>query len=288
MKWSLWHPPDIASIADGFDLSAQEITYAHTEYAPLADSNPLQYTQDTYTANLLRQLLKVNTSFLEKTPVVTKLDLPFELPAKATLKQLVEYGMVNTEAAWPVFTALWQELNQPGRPPILFAIDGLSHIMRHSEYLSADVKKIHSFDLTLVKLWIDHVSGKKTFANGGIVLGVTSQSNKPASPALDHFVKVAEALQSQPDNVPQWNAYANMDLRVADALKGLADPKQKDLDVLRLNGLSKPDARAIIEYYALSGILRHTVNEGFVAEKWSLAGMGNVGELERASVRLRL
>lgn len=268
--------------------SGQELTFAHTEYAPLAGSKPLQYTQDTYTANLLRQLLKTNRTMLEGTPVVTKIDRPFNLPAKPTLKHLVEHGMVNTEDAWPVFTTLWNELNQPGRPPILFALDGLAHIMRVSDYLSADVKRIHSFDLTLVRLFIDHLSGEKTLSNGGIILGATSPSNKPATPALDHYVKVAESLQAKSNEIPHWNPYTSIDERIADALKGLADPKQENIDVLRLGGLSKPEARAIIEYYARSGMLRHKVDDAFVTEKWSLAGMGNVGELERASVRLRL
>jgi small subunit ribosomal protein S29 len=60
------------------------------------------------------------------------------------------------------------------------------------------------------------------------------------------------------------------------------------LDVIHVGGLSKDEARSIMEYYAESGMLRHQVNDGFVSEKWSLAGMGNIGELERASVRARV
>ncbi|CAI6341628.1 unnamed protein product [Periconia digitata] len=268
--------------------NAQEIAFARTDYAPLAGSDPLQYTQDTYTADLLRQILKGNRAFLEETRMVTKPDLPFPLPANSTLKVLVEQGMVNSEFSWAVFTTLWQELSQPGRPPIMFALDAIAHVMRNSDYLSAEVKPIHGFDLTLIRQFVDHLSGQKTLANGGIILGGTSQSNKPATPALDHFIKVAEALQSDPDNVPKWNPYLGVDQRVVDALQGLEDPKQKDFDVLRLGGVSKPEAKAMMEYYAHSGMLRHTVDDRLVAEKWSLAGMGNVGELERASVRLRL
>jgi small subunit ribosomal protein S29 len=58
--------------------------------------------------------------------------------------------------------------------------------------------------------------------------------------------------------------------------------------VIHVGGLSKDEARSIMEYYAESGMLRHQVNDGFVSEKWSLAGMGNIGELERASVRARV
>lgn len=169
----------------------------------------------------------------------------------------------------------------------MLAVDGLSHIMRHSEYLSADVKPIHAHDLTLVRHFVDHLSGVKKLPNGGIILGSTSQSNSPTSPALDFSIGVAEARQKGLENLPQWNPYKNVDERVMEALKDL-HTGSKDFDVINVGGLTKEEARAIMEYYAESGLLRHTVNEGFVSEKWSLAGMGNIGELERTSVRLRI
>jgi small subunit ribosomal protein S29 len=268
---------------------AQDIVNAHTDYAPLPKSSTMQYTQDTYTANLLQQILKSNGAFLESTKLSTTPDLPLPLPANASLKELAALGMANPEASWPVFMALWNELSLPGRPPVLLAVDGLSHIMRHSEYMSAEVKPVHAHDLTLVRHFIDHLSGQKKLPNGGVVLGATSHSNAPTSLALDFCIEAAQARQKTPDNVPQWNPYKNVDVRVMEALKDLISKgKEGEFDVIKVGGLSKEEARAIMEYYAASGMLRHRVDEGFVTEKWSLAGMGNIGELEKASVRLRL
>lgn len=247
----------------------------------------MQYTQDTYTANLLQQILKANGAFLQATKLSTTPDLPIPLPATATLKELAALGMANPEASWPVFVALWKELSLPGRPPILLALDGLSHVMRHSEYMSAEVKPIHAHDLTLVRHFIDHLSGQKKLPNGGVVLGATSQSNSPTSPALDFCIEAAQARKKSADNVPQWNPYKSVDVRVMEALKDLHSDSQ-DFDIIKVGGLSKEEARSIMEYYAESGMLRHRVSEGFVTEKWSLAGMGNIGELEKASVRMRL
>lgn len=258
---------------------AQDIVNAHTEYAPLPDSQPTQYTQDTYMANLLQQIQKSNGAFLQDTKLSTKPNLPLPL-AGATLKELVALGQANPEASWPVFVALWNELSQPGRPPIVLAIDGLSHIMRNSDYLSADVKPIHAHDLSIIRHFVDLLSGQKKLPNGGVVIGATSQSNAPVSPALDFSIEVAEARQKTPDNLPQWNPYRNVDARVMEALKGL-HTDANDFDVINVGGLTKDEARAIMEYYAESGLLRAQVNEGFVSEKWSLAGMGNIGELER-------
>jgi small subunit ribosomal protein S29 len=195
--------------------------------------------------------------------------------------------VANPEASWPVFMALWKELSRPGGPQILLAADGLSHIMRDSKYMSADVKPVHAHDLTIVRHFVDHLSGVKQLPNGGVVIGATSKSNAPTSPALDFCIQVAETRQTQPDNVPLWNPYEVVDARVMEALKEL-NHANKDLDVIHVGGLSKDEARSIMEYYAESGMLRHQVNDGFVSEKWSLAGMGNIGELERASVRARV
>ncbi|EMD61832.1 hypothetical protein COCSADRAFT_95404 [Bipolaris sorokiniana ND90Pr] len=280
----------MAFLRDWFVINlpeAQDLVNAHTEYAPLPDSEPLQYTQDTYTANLLQQMLKANSAFLQATKLSTKPNLPLPLATKATLKELVALGVANPEVSWPVFVALWNELSLPGRPPILLALDGLSHIMRHSEYMSAQVKPIHAHDLTLVRHFVDHLSGQKKFANGGVVLGATSQSNSPTSSGLDFCIQVAQARKVSADKVPQWNPYKSVDARVMEALKGLHD-NSSDFNIIEVGGLSKEEARSIMEYYAESGMLRHRVDEGLVTEKWSLAGMGNIGELEKASVRMRL
>lgn len=151
--------------------------------------------------------------------------------------------------------------------------------MRNSEYLSADVQPIHSFDLTLIRHFVDLLSGTTSLPNGGLILAATSASNSPANPALDFSIQVAEARAAKSDK-PLWNPYRNVDLRAMDALK--------DVDVLKVGGLSKEEARSIMEYYAESGMLRARVDDGFVSEKWSLAGMGNIGELERTSVRMRI
>lgn len=252
---------------------------AHTEYGPLPGSQPMQYTQDMYTANLLSQILKANPQ-LAGMEVKASHDLPQSLPPKAKLKQLIDMGILDPEASWPVFTALWKELTQPGRPSIMLALDGLSHIMRNSEYMSAEVKPIHSHDLTLIRHFVDHLSGKSTLPNGGMILAATSGSNSPKSEAAEFSIQCAEARRYNPEAMPQWNPYRNADQRVLECMK--------DVDVLKLQGLSKEEARAIMEYYAESGMLRAKVDAGFVSEKWSLAGMGIIGELERTTVRMRV
>ena len=146
--------------------------------------------------------------------------------------------------------------------------------------MSADVKPIHAHDLTIVRHFVDHLSGTTTLPNGGIVLAATTGSNNPSSPALDFSLQVAEARAKGSDSLPTWNPYKPADQRSLDSLK--------NVDVLRLNGLSKEEARTIMEYYAASGMLRRTVDNSFVSDQWTLSGGGNIGELERGTVKLRI
>nr|POE51729.1 37s ribosomal protein s23, mitochondrial [Quercus suber] len=79
--------------------------------------------------------------------------------------------------------------------------------------------------------------------------------------------------------VPTWDPYLEIDERVQSVM-AKAHTQQ-------LFGLSKSEARGVIEYYAQSGMLRNTVTDGLVNEKWTLAGKGLIGELERGTVKLR-
>ncbi|KAI7010367.1 hypothetical protein KC318_g6195, partial [Hortaea werneckii] len=92
-----------------------------------------------------------------------------------------------------------------------------------------------------------------------------------------------------PTVLQEWNPYLPIDSRVAETMKPSAGDKGAVVGtpVQKLAGLSKAEARGIMEYYAQSGMLRQTVTEGLVSERWSLSGEGVVGELEKGSVRAR-
>lgn len=251
-----------------------------TEYGPLPNTEPLQYLQRQYTASLLGQIAKANASVLSTLNVSLKHDLPIPVSSKMTLERLAELGSKTPDLAWPIFSAFWAELTAEGRPPIMFAIDGVGHIMRPSAYLTPELKPIHAHDLAMVRHFVDHLSGARALPNGGVVLAAATASNNPANPSLEFAIEQNEARQASATDIPQWNPYKVIDQRVAQSLSGV--------DVLRLKGLSKDEARSIMEYYAASGLVRRTVNAPFVSEKWTLAGNGIIGELERNAVKFRI
>jgi small subunit ribosomal protein S29 len=76
-----------------------------------------------------------------------------------------------------------------------------------------------------------------------------------------------------------WNPLQKIDRRVMDALT--------NLEVLKLQGISKEEARTIIEYWAGGGMVRKRVEDAWVSESWTMSGGGVLGLLEKAVVRMK-
>ncbi|KAI2633812.1 mitochondrial ribosomal protein [Hypomontagnella submonticulosa] len=253
---------------------AQELTTAATEYSPIPNSE--QFSQPVYTIKLFQAIFKANQPVLAQCKVeLDHIHLPISVNRGMTLANLAS-ATKEPEFAWPVFQVLWKELLLPGRPPILFALDGLSHIMRISDYRSPAFERIHSHDLSLVRLFADALGGKTKFANGAAILGVCTKGNSLIIPSMEKALEQAAAQQAGTPVPPRDPFFAKYDERVFDALKGVK--------LLNVRGVSKPEARALMEYWAASGILRMRVDEKNVSEKWTLAGSGILGEMERAAL----
>ncbi|KAI1779556.1 mitochondrial ribosomal protein [Hypoxylon cercidicola] len=253
---------------------AQELTTGATEYSQIPNSE--QFSQPVYTVKLLQAIHKANQSVLSQ--YKTELDhmhLPVAVTRGMTLAALVSVTK-EPEFAWPVFQAFWKELLLPGRPPVLFTLDGLSHIMRISDYRSPAFELIHSHDLSLVRLFTDALGGKTQFANGAAILGICTKGNSPAIPSMEKALEQAAATQAGTPVPERDPFFAKYDQRVFEALNGVK--------LLNVKGVSKQEARGLMEYWAASGILRTRVDEKNVSEKWTMAGSGILGEMERVAL----
>ena len=107
----------------------------------------------------------------------------------------------------------------------------------------------------------------------GITSATTSNNNEAAINGHSH-THTHTHTQLTP------NPYIKHDFRVL--------PTFSTVPILRVDGLSRVESRTVLEYYAKSGMLRTAVDERLVAEVWTLAGGGVVGELERMTARLRI
>lgn len=264
------------------DPSGQDIASGQTAYHP--DDSGKLYVQPEYTAKLLSTIVKANEPVLSTMQLREKHDLPIPVQSNISLSRFAELGARDPEVALPIFRALLKELTLPTqpkegegqfRPPLLLSFDAVDHVMRPSKYLDSNAQPIHAHDLALVDIYSAYMTGESKFRNGGMVLAAVSESNRASSPSLDHMLDVRRSTET-----PQWDPYAPFDSRVQDMMK-------KSLAV-KIAGLSKAEAKGLMEYYAKSGLVREDVTDRLVSEKWSLSGQGIIGELERAAVRTRI
>ena len=296
--------------------SAMNVVDGHADYAPLPGSTPTQYIQKTYTSDLLNAISKANKEVLSELMLSQNHPaFPTPLQSNMSLLRLAQLGASDADIAWPVFQALWTELNAPStkahpRPRLLLTLDALSYTMQNTVYRSSSYQPIHAHHLTILGWFMSYLSGIKELHNGGMVISAMSGSNCPKVPTLDITLTQLEATQQQavapsspevllenspmapflratgqlPSPIPPSDPFAKYDELVLQALKGGPKP----VGIHRLKGLSRAETRSLMEYWARSGLLRQTVSESLVGEKWTLAGGGIIGELERGCVRMRI
>ncbi|KAK8874226.1 mitochondrial ribosomal death-associated protein 3-domain-containing protein [Apiospora arundinis] len=255
---------------------AQDLVEARIDYSLIPRSTPEQFSHPSYILKLMQAIRSANEEVLSKEIVkLEHIHLPVSVSRNSSLASLAN-ATKEPEFAWPVFNALWQELLQPGRPPIMFTLDGLSHIMRISDYRSPSFNLIHAHDMALIRLFVEALGGKTHFPNGAAIVGVMTKGNWLKVKSVEKAIEQAKAAQADLP-IPERDAfYSKYDERVFEALKGV--------EVFDVKSISKPEARSLMEYWAASGVLRMRVDEKTVSERWTLAGNGVLGELERSSL----
>lgn len=235
----------------------------------------MQFAQPVYCLKMIQNLYRANRAVLEKLQLQKDWSRFTNLKQGATLADLA-LSAKEAEYAWPTLLALWTELTLPGRPPVLFALDGLAHINKISEYRDPSFNEVHAHELSLVRTFVDALSGKTPLPNGGAIIGVTSENNSHHHPSQELVLSQLEAGQAG-QRVPRPNPYERKyDERVYEALKNSW--------VLRVDGVSKDEARSLMEYWGASGLVRNVLNSRTVSEKWTVGGHGIVGEMERATL----
>lgn len=229
-----------------------------------------------------------------------KHDLPKPVQSNISLARFAELGARDPEIAHQIYVALMKELSAPSksekgqhRVPLFLGFDAIDHAMGLSKYLDAQTNPIHAHDLALVNTFARYMTGENALPNGGAVFASVSESNRAASATMDFVLDTKYGNQTKwaeprfnphtgwkAEPMPKWNPYAPFDERVGKFLESA--------EAHKVEGLSKTEAKGLMEYYAMSGVLRNSVTERLVSEKWSLSGGGIIGELERATVRTRI
>jgi small subunit ribosomal protein S29 len=186
---------------------------------------------------------------------------------------------------------LLSELTTPGaehRPPLLLTIDGLDHWMGPSKYHAADHSIIHSHQFATIRTFLSKLFNSTTsLGNGGIALAATTASNTPAfptfAPLLNQVTALSNGTAPTDPSFPLPAPYQKVDSTVL----GLLDPKAQT-QIMQLKGVSRAEAGTLLGYYWRSGVLQEPLSAADVAERWTLAGGGVVGELARVGQSARI
>jgi small subunit ribosomal protein S29 len=212
------------------------------------------------------------------------------IKAGTSLRDLALIGARDQNLAWQVWKAFWKELTQPADttktrpPPVLIAIDGLYHWMGPSKYRSAEFELIHAHEFVSMLFCRPSASN---LANGGMILAATSGSNSPNFPDFRLLLRQlsgrASGLDVTDQDFPMPEPYRKVDQRVLNMLGG-----SEETTVRTLRGLSRDEARGLLEYFARSGVLKENITEATVGEKWTLSGGGVIGEMANLSKRVRV
>ena len=169
-----------------------------------------------------------------------------------------------------------QELLVEGRRPVLFCIDNLGFAMGMSGYRDAEFNPIHAHQLELLRWYMQHLSGAVKLPNGGMVLAATSGAGD--TPKLETLEVCLRRIE-EGDRFRGMSEYARYDERVLKVFE------RQGMQVQRLEGLSREEARGVMEYWAKSGMFPTKIDEERVGKEWVLSGGGNIGELERGCMR---
>lgn len=275
-------------------LSGQEYVLNQSAYTPVPmkeGETEQMYNQPQLAKDILTRVAHSNPQVLDKLkPAHNHSRLVTTRKQIKTLKDLALAGAENVQIASQVWDAFWAEMQEPGRPPVLVAIDGINFWMGSTKYRNPDYKIIHAHQFTLIKQFVGLVfpSDEHTLANGGIVLACTTKSNHPSTPTFDNLVRQVRArnagMEITDPAFPLHEPYLKLDdPRVGDLVRSIEHTK-----LTELQGLSRGESKGLLEYFARSGLFREQVTDGQVAEKWSLSGGGIVGELCKLGARSRV
>ncbi|CAI4216139.1 unnamed protein product [Parascedosporium putredinis] len=254
-KWVVINIPEAFQLVNG-----------NTDYAPVADTaDPMQFCHPSFSLKLLQAILKANEAVLQTLPATgdySKVSYLAHLGPNPTLADLAR-SCRELEFAWPTLSALWSELTTVrGRPPA---------------YRDPAFKPVHAHDLTTIRLFTDALSGRTEFLNGAAIIGSCGGNDNVKLPSLDLALDQLKAA-AEGKVVPRPDPYQRgYDERVFDVLKNAR--------LLPVEGVSKDEARSIMEYWAASGALLEAVTEPAVSSKWTLSGHGVLGEMERSTLR---
>jgi len=124
---------------------------------------------------------------------------------------------------------------------------------------------IHSHDLALPNTFLAYLSGKRSFYKGITVAATSSKCSRTL--ALDAALEGREV-----------DPYEKLDPRIGPSIEGAR--------IIHVDSLSKEEAKALMDYYNESGIMKDPVDIMTFNEKYAVSA-GNPRDLFSTCLRMR-
>lgn len=260
-----------------------------TTYRPhQLKSGQTVYVQDQYTKNILAATVAACSAPLKQTQVSREytfashsVTAPVRVRSGATLESLAQVGIRDETTSFEVLRTLLAELNAPGRPPFMLAIDQFNALCGYSDYFVEKISqkegaklgkpvyvRVHGFDMALGSLVEEYLQNNLT---NGIVLGAISQT------AGRERKKIKNTQRALGITRPLYNSDVSDSRSAAILGNGTVEPMSVD-------SYTRKEAEVLINYYATTGLMNSNfempLSSEFLCEKHILSG-GNGRALYR-------
>lgn len=226
------------------------------------------FNQPMYVKKLMRKFAKANEELL--TSLSPSKEYVFEAsrsfkqitftPTDSTLYSMLKLGRVHIEKC-EIFNAVLEELALQTKVPILFTMDDFN-VFSHLQFaVNRDVNNnpIYHGELQIPRIFLDFISGSRTFKNGAILAALSSYKNGYTIP---HGLG-----QAEPYPYAKFNDY---DPILAGKL--LANGGVKTLEV---TPFSLDETEKVLQYYSNGQVFFQSITPSLIQQKYFLSGNGN-------------
>ncbi|KAJ7665877.1 mitochondrial ribosomal death-associated protein 3-domain-containing protein [Mycena polygramma] len=211
-------------------------------------SSPYQYSLATRTylqpriaAQTLSRLLRANAHILDELETGDEIVLPdggASFPVGTSLPDLIQAGIEADGVRAPfVLEAVMDQLAEQEHYPVLIAIDDFQALTGRSLYRDPRFKMVRPHHLSMPRLLLEYVSGRKKLARG-LVLTALSRTNTqfPVTPQLADALSLSDEFTPSPTKGRRYRRSAQ-----------LAKYLETEIEVRALRAVRVPDALSVRE-----------------------------------------
>ncbi|KAF3916502.1 hypothetical protein ABW20_dc0101089 [Dactylellina cionopaga] len=214
--------------------NAHDVVIGTTAYEINPDTG--RYVQRDYLSRMLGRIGKANAEVLLESKVKDDIQIgSTTIEAGKPLLSIIDAGSAGPDLSYEAFNAFLAELEKPGAPPVLFALDNFDYAMQvGSGYKTPEFKDVFPPDLEIIHTFLEYLSGRRKFARQMIIAATTTE--------LHHNPTLDLTLRGKP--LPGIGKY---DHRIPPIIGTFAK-------TITVRGLNREHTKLLLEFYKQAGL----------------------------------